>query len=527
VTEGAGEQPIETSSFPDHNPHPVMRIDRHARLVYANAASTPMRLALGVDFGGHFPPELVERLVAGSGMAEAQPVEVVAGVRTFSLIAVPVGDEDAYNLYGTDVTAAKVIAKFPDLNPHPVLRVADDDTLLYANGASQPVVRALGIRTGEPLPSELCERIHRWVAGEVDEPIEVRAEEGLIVRLLPVPIPELGFTNLYGTDVTAFHAMNKFPDENPNPVLRVSRQGTLVYGNPASAPLCRALGTEVGGQLPEATFERMVAICDGAAPNPMELVADDRIFEVRVVALFEFDSINLYGTDVTAARQIAAERQKSESLLLNILPPSIAARMKAGEVLIADDFEDLAVLFADVVGFTPFASRNSAADTVRVLTEIFSRCDELVDEFGLEKIKTIGDAYMVVGGLQPDATQLERVADMALKLLDEMADYRMPTGERLQVRLGMHVGPAVGGVIGLKKFFYDMWGDTVNTASRMESHGMPGRLQVTTETYLRLKDRYEFEPRGNIIVKGKGSMPVFLLIGRKSAGRRPAATQAS
>jgi adenylate cyclase len=133
----------------------------------------------------------------------------------------------------------------------------------------------------------------------------------------------------------------------------------------------------------------------------------------------------------------------------------------------------------------------------------------------------------VVGGLQPDATQAERVADMALRLLDEMAGYRGPKGERLQLRLGMHVGPAVGGVIGLKKFIYDLWGDTVNTASRMESHGVPGRVQVTVDTYQRLKDRYDFEPRGNIIVKGKGSMPVYLLIGRRAAGGRSAESQAS
>ena len=163
---------------------------------------------------------------------------------------------------------------------------------------------------------------------------------------------------------------------------------------------------------------------------------------------------------------------------------------------------------------------------VGLLNEVFSTCDRLADRFGLEKIKTVGDAYMVVGGLLEDgdeadhqrrATHAADVADMGLAMLDELGRYRHPDGTGLQMRVGMHVGPAVAGVIGLKKFIYDVWGDTVNTASRMESTGLPGRLQVTRETHDRLAGEFDLERRGIVEVKGKGPIETWLLIGRKAA----------
>ena len=163
-----------------------------------------------------------------------------------------------------------------------------------------------------------------------------------------------------------------------------------------------------------------------------------------------------------------------------------------------------------------------------MLNDVFSTCDRLADRFGLEKIKTIGDAYMVVGGLQHGAgedgvhlpaTHAADVADMGLAMLDELAGMRIRDGGGLEVRVGMHVGPAVAGVIGLKKFIYDVWGDTVNTASRMESTGVPGRIQVTRETYERLEAAFEFERRGIVDVKGKGPIETWFVIGRRAAGK--------
>ena len=215
-------------------------------------------------------------------------------------------------------------------------------------------------------------------------------------------------------------------------------------------------------------------------------------------------------------REIQMEREKSDQLLLNILPAPIAERLKRTRDIIADNFNDVSVMFIDVVDFTPLATRMPPADMVKLLNSIFSNIDALVDKHNLEKVKTSGDSYMVVGGLPvPRDGHLESMADMALDVLAGTSQFSRADGAPFQLRLGFHTGPVVAGVIGTKKFIYDLWGDTVNIASRMESHGLPGFIQVTQEVHNRLKDRYSFEPRGEISVKGKGNMMTYLLTGRR------------
>jgi class 3 adenylate cyclase len=216
-------------------------------------------------------------------------------------------------------------------------------------------------------------------------------------------------------------------------------------------------------------------------------------------------------------RGLALERHKSEMLLLNVLPSTIARRLKAGERPLADRFEEVAVLFADLVGFTPLSERLSPEDVVNLLDGLFSEFDAIADRLGLEKIKTIGDAYVVVGGLpepRPDAA--EAVAEMALEMLELVSRRSTPTGQPLQLRVGIDVGPVVAGVIGQRKFSYDLWGDTVNMASRMESHGVPGQIQVTPHAHERLRYRFSFQPREAMEVKGKGLVVPYLMDGRLS-----------
>jgi class 3 adenylate cyclase len=208
------------------------------------------------------------------------------------------------------------------------------------------------------------------------------------------------------------------------------------------------------------------------------------------------------------------ERAKSERLLLNVLPAPVAARLKQHEGIIADSHEDVTVLFADIVGFTPLSERLAAPALVALLDSAFARWDELAACHGVEKIKTIGDAYMVAGGI-PTARQdhAEAIAEMALAMQAETARLAAETGLPLQVRIGIDTGPVVAGVIGRAKFIYDLWGDTVNTASRMESHAQPGTIQLSARTYDRLRERYELRPCAAIDVKGKGRMSPYLLIG--------------
>ena len=215
-------------------------------------------------------------------------------------------------------------------------------------------------------------------------------------------------------------------------------------------------------------------------------------------------------------RQLQLEQEKSEQLLLNVLPGPIADRLKQGEKVIADSFEDVTILFADITDFTQLSADLSATDLVHLLNKLFSLFDRLADEHRLEKIKTIGDSYMVAGGLPtPRADHAAAVAEMSLAMLDAAERFAREVSRPITMRMGIHSGHVVAGVIGTKKFSYDMWGDTVNTADRMQSHGLPGRIQVSESSHERLKDAFDFEERGPTQIKGKGVMQTYLLCGRK------------
>jgi len=212
---------------------------------------------------------------------------------------------------------------------------------------------------------------------------------------------------------------------------------------------------------------------------------------------------------------IEQKNRENERLLLNILPGEIAARLKEGEQEIADSFADVTVLFGDLVGFTAFSSKKSATEVVDMLNGLFSRFDQAASELGIEKIKTIGDCYMAVCGLpKPCPDHAERMARMALLMVEATREYSKEKGLNLQLRIGLNSGPVVAGVIGVTKFIYDLWGDTVNLASRMESTGVPGQIQVTRSTFEHLKDGFEFESRGVVQVKGKGEIETWLLHGQ-------------
>ena len=212
---------------------------------------------------------------------------------------------------------------------------------------------------------------------------------------------------------------------------------------------------------------------------------------------------------------LLAEQERSEGLLLNVLPAPIAARLKQGEQVIADDFAEVTVLFADLVDFTRRSRDATPERVVQILHDLFSALDKLAERYGLEKIKTVGDAYMVVGGLpEPRPDHARAVADMALAVREEVPRHLDPAGQPLAARIGVDTGPVVAGVIGRRKFSYDLWGDTVNVASRMESTGVPGCIQVTDRVHRALGDAYRFERRGAVQVKGKGELVTWFLVGR-------------
>ncbi len=240
-----------------------------------------------------------------------------------------------------------------------------------------------------------------------------------------------------------------------------------------------------------------------------EPILDDIVGSLVGTAVFSYAGMAYF------VRQRDQFQQQSDDLLHNILPNEIAARLKSDRSMIAEDFPHASVLFADVVGFTPMSAGMSPPELVGLLNEVFSTFDGFVDELGLEKIKTVGDEYMVAAGVPvPRDDHAEAIAELALRIRDHMADTDFG-GHRLTMRIGINSGPVVAGIIGTHKFSYDMWGDTVNTASRMESSGVPGQIQVSHATHdLLTGNGYHLDPRGPIDIKGKGQMQTWLLVGR-------------
>jgi guanylate cyclase len=221
-----------------------------------------------------------------------------------------------------------------------------------------------------------------------------------------------------------------------------------------------------------------------------------------------------------ALRALRAEQARSEALLLNVLPGSIAERLKTATGSIADHLDSASVLFADVVDFTPLAQRLEPAEVVGILDRLFSTFDTLVERHGLEKIKTIGDCYMAAAGVpDPLPDHARRAALLALDMQDAVATSAVTGQAGLQLRIGINSGPLVAGVIGTKRFLYDLWGDAVNTASRMEQHGTPGEIQVTSATHELLKEEFECRRRGTIEVKGRGQMETWYLVGPRPEAR--------
>ncbi|MEY2977925.1 MAG: adenylate/guanylate cyclase domain-containing protein [Prochlorotrichaceae cyanobacterium] len=257
--------------------------------------------------------------------------------------------------------------------------------------------------------------------------------------------------------------------------------------------------------------------------NAMQLKSQAREVEDEMTEVFrDFHQMftRIYN-EVQQRQQVESalreEQEKVNKLLLNVLPASIVDRLKEGEESIAEKFNSVTVLFADLVNFTCLSTQISPVELVELLNDVFSRFDELTAALHLEKIKTIGDAYMVVGGIPlVSSNHAQTIAHLALQMQEALAQFNVERQQNFQLRIGINTGPVVAGVIGRRKFAYDLWGDAVNVASRMESHGVPGKIQVTEASYLHLKDHYELEHRGKITVKGKGELDTYFLIGAKS-----------
>ena len=260
-------------------------------------------------------------------------------------------------------------------------------------------------------------------------------------------------------------------------------------------------------------LDAVVRCIEAGADDYLAKPFDQTLLRARVGSSLEKKHLRDREREMVEALRI--EKDRSEQLLLNILPRKIVTRLNGGETIIADQLSDVTILFSDLVGFTKLSSRLSAADLVRLMNELFSEFDRLALRFGVEKIKTIGDAYMLVGGLpEPRADHAHAVADMALSMIEVIERMNRELITPLQMRIGIHSGDVVAGVIGKHKFAYDIWGDAVNIASRMESHSLPNTIQISETTHRHLDGYFRLEPNGSVDVKGKGPMETYFLLGR-------------
>lgn len=272
------------------------------------------------------------------------------------------------------------------------------------------------------------------------------------------------------------------------------------------------------------SLERVVLKRITSLSDEVETIGNQNNLALRVkesgndeISLLSFSINGMLEKIEVGAKQLAVEQEKAERLLLNILPEAIAEQLKQSQDAIAEHFDEVTILFADIVGFTPLSAKLGPIELVNLLNRVFSTFDHYAERLGLEKIKTIGDAYMVAAGLPlPRRDHAEAIAEMALAMQQAVIELQNELNEDVKIRIGINTGVVVAGVIGTHKFIYDLWGDSVNVASRMESSGEPGSIQVTASTYELLKAKYILQHRGKVTVKGKGDMDTYWLLGRKS-----------
>jgi len=354
-----------------------------------------------------------------------------------------------------------------------------------------------------------------------DAEVLVVDDSRMMRTVLRRSLTELGFTNVTEA-VDGGDAVGKMQEKSFDlvlldmemPVMTGLEVLTAMNVNPATrgVPVIVISGAE--------ETERAVRCIEAGAEDYLTKPPNPTLLRARVTTSLEkkrlrdLDRLHLEQLQ-TEKELVEREKEKSEQLLLNILPRAIAGRLKGGEKAIANRHEIVTVMFADLCGFTALSRRTTPADLVSMLNDIFTTFDSIVERNGVEKIKTIGDCYMLVGGLpihREDHAAV--VADTALEMVGTLGEINRRHGTDLQMRVGIHTGPVVAGVIGKIKFTYDLWGDTVNVASRMESSGAPGKVHVSEQTEAELRGRYLFEDRGLVECKGLGAVKTFFLLGR-------------
>ena len=497
--------------FPDENPNPVMRFSGDGTLLYSNKGSERIITAWDISVGDKAATDIIDELMPAKNDRTAQNFEISVIERTFLLKAVYVEELDCINVYGSDTTARKVINKFPDQNPNPVMRVSKEGVLDYYNSASKRIVDHFNMETGKIVPEPLIELVGKTVLTGKMTRAEIAADHYTYSVDL-VPVDQFGFIIVYATDITAHKVVDKFPDENPNPVMRLTNQFQLQYYNEASNYIIENWGTQLNHQIPD----DMVNELKSATRNNyrLEKIIGDRTYYFSIVEIPEFDFFLMYGTDVTESKA----KEMILGKLSKYFSPQVYDSIFTGEldVNINTTRKNLTIFFSDIKGFTTITEKLEPETLTELITDYLTEMTNIAIDHGGTVDKYIGDAIMIffgdptTKGVKDDAVTCVR---MAMKMKERLRSIRRKwrsfgIAEGLDIRVGIHTDVCTVGNFGSEdRLDYTVLGNGVNLASRLESAAKTNEILISENTYNIINKEIKCEYIDEIIVKGR-SHPV-------------------
>jgi len=469
--------------IPGQNPNPVMTMNTQGTLLYTNPSGADLADQMGLTIGSTMPSQLVEQATT----AAVADLELAVGVHRFSFHTVAMPELAIINIYVKDVTAEQAIARFPEENPNPVLRISPAGILLYANAGASFVLESWNLRPGSTVPTALLAHLDN---SSEQHNLELNCGNRTYSFHL-VTVPKTDSINIYGTDVTAMRALTKFPDQNPNPVLRIDMNGALLYANPAAEALRKAWAIELGDHVPN----RFITSQQQPTGHSfeMEIGAHYYLFHLSNVPAFDF--INIYGTDITAAKD-------NENILMKLakyFSPQVYESIFTGDldVKIQTKRKRLTVFFSDIKGFGQLTERLEPEVLTELITEYLTAMTAIAVKHGGTVDKYIGDAVMVFfGDPKSNGTKEDALAciRMALEMKYSLRSLKKTWKEKgisrpLDIRIGIHSDTCTVGNFGSSdRLDYTTIGNGVNLASRLESSANANQILISEDTYLLVKD---------------------------------------
>jgi class 3 adenylate cyclase len=493
--------------FPDKNPNPVLRFSEDGILIYYNNPSEIIVKALNIKINER-PDDKFQKNLNKAIKNDENSFEFETQKKVFNLKAVYVNELKGFNVYGTDITAKKVIDKFPDRNPNPVMRISSTGILIYFNDASSHIVSKHNLAIDKIVSGDIIESVGETILTNQSSTKELIA--GTKTYLMSyVPVNEFDCVILYATDITASKLINKFPDQNPNPVLRLSSTGVLNYYNDASKYIIDNWKVKKGEKLPNTILDILYQKpLDNT--HDIQLNINDRFYSFSIVKLEEMNFHLLYGTDITDTK----DKEMILSKLSKYFSPQVYSSIFSGQldVNISTNRKNLTVFFSDIKGFTTITERLEPEQLTDIITFYLTEMTNIATEFGGTVDKYIGDAIMIFfGDPNSNGNKADAIAcvAMALKMQKKLITIRkkweqLGITEPLEVRMGIHTDICTVGNFGSNnRLDYTVLGNGVNLASRLESLAEPNKILISENTYNIIKEDIHCEYQDEIIVKGK------------------------